>query len=440
MAYRDQVVDELKAETGRKDSKESFKQVSLPNYIRSLRDPGERFSGKAIAVVYAEGDIVDGEGEWGQVGGAAFAREFRKLREDDSVKAVVLRVNSPGGSATAAEAIEREIRLTRRVKPVVVSMGSYAASGGYWISAGSDRIFADPTTITGSIGVFGIQFDIQKLFNDHGITFDGVKTGKFADSLTITRPKTPEEMAILQRMVDWTYGQFIGKVAEGRRMTPAQVEAIAQGRVWSGEEARKIGLVDALGGLDRAVAYAAKQAGLAGGFRVVEFPRKEKPGGPAGGMGRPDRARGRPGRPPGWWRGLRRGSPPSLGRFAPSTILRAFMPACPWTSPSAEPPRFCPCLPISLIRDCPGHRHPRRGRRHPAGGRRGFHHPVPGRQCDRPHRSRACSASRRKTPGRSADGPRGAGAGPGRRRVRTGALTSRPYGRRCGPVLIRRSR
>jgi protease-4 len=275
VAYRDQVVDALKAETGRAGSKESFKQVSLENYIRLLRDPGERTSAGTVAIVYAEGDIVDGDGEPGEIGGDAFAREFRKLREDDAVKAVVLRVDSPGGSATAAEAMEREIRLTHQVKPVIVSMGSYAASGGYWISAGADRIFAEPTTITGSIGVFGIQFDVQRLLNNLGITFDGVKTGKFADSLTITRPKTAEELAIFQHMVDWIYGQFIGKVADGRKMTREQVEAIAQGRVWSGAEARRIGLVDAMGGLDTAVGYAAEKAGLSAGFRVVEYPEKK---------------------------------------------------------------------------------------------------------------------------------------------------------------------
>ena len=174
----------------------------------------------------------------------------------------MLRVNSPGGSATAAETIQREIRLARKVKPVIVSMGSYAASGGYWISAYGDRIFAEPTTITGSIGVFGIQFDIQKLANDHGVTFDSVKTGKFADAITITRPKTDEELAVFQRMVDWIYGQFVAKVAEGRKLKPAFVEEIAQGRVWSGTEAKKLGLVDEIGGLDDAIAYAGKKAGL----------------------------------------------------------------------------------------------------------------------------------------------------------------------------------
>jgi protease-4 len=154
-------------------------------------------------------------------------------------------------------------------------MGSYAASGGYWISAYGDRIFAEPTSITGSIGVFGLQFDLQKLANEHGVTFDSVKTGKFADSLTIARPKTDEELAVFQRMVDWIYGQFIAKVAEGRKLKPSFVEEIAQGRVWSGAEAKKLGLVDEIGGLHEAVNYAAGKAGLGTSFRVVEYPRSK---------------------------------------------------------------------------------------------------------------------------------------------------------------------
>jgi protease-4 len=192
------------------------------------------------------------------------------------VKAVVLRVNSPGGSASASEVIQREIRLIKKVKPVIISMGTYAASGGYWISAYGDRIFAEPTTITGSIGVFGLQFDVQKLANDFGITFDSVKTGKFADALTISRPKTPEEIEVLQRMVDWIYQEFVAKVAEGRQLEPAAVEAIAQGRVWSGAEAAKIGLVDEIGGLDAAIAFAAEKAGLGSNYRLVEFPRQKE--------------------------------------------------------------------------------------------------------------------------------------------------------------------
>jgi protease-4 len=192
------------------------------------------------------------------------------------VKAIVLRVNSPGGTASASEAIQREVRLTKKVKPVIISMGTYAASGGYWIAAYGDRIFAEPTTVTGSIGIFGIQFDVKKLANDFGFTFDSVKTGKFADSLTITRPKTPEEMAVFQRMVDWAYGEFIAKVAEGRNLKRDFVEEIAQGRVWSGKEAKKLGLVDELGGLDSAIRYAAMRTGLGSNYRLVEYPKKKE--------------------------------------------------------------------------------------------------------------------------------------------------------------------
>ena len=172
--------------------------------------------------------------------------------------------------------MQREVRLLRREKPVVVSMGSYAASGGYWISAYADRIFAEPTTITGSIGVFGMQFDVQRLADTIGVTFDRVKTGRFADAMTVSRPKTAEEMAVLQRMVDWIYGEFLAKVAEGRNLSPDKVAAIAQGRVWSGADALTHGLVDELGGLEAALAYAAGKAGLGADYRVVEIPRERE--------------------------------------------------------------------------------------------------------------------------------------------------------------------
>ena len=151
-----------------------------------------------------------------------------------------------------------------------------AASGGYWIAAYGDRIFAEPTTITGSIGVFGIQFDVEKLANHFGFTFDSVKTGKFADSLTIARPKTDEEMAIFQHMVDWIYGEFVGKVADARHLKLEFVKEIAQGRVWSGTEAKKLGLVDEIGGLDAALKYAAEKAGVGTSYRIVEYPRKKE--------------------------------------------------------------------------------------------------------------------------------------------------------------------
>jgi protease-4 len=277
LAYRDEILAELKLKTGRTGAKEAFKQITLADYAEMLPDGASKSRSEAkdrkIAVVYAEGDIVDGEGDVGEVGGDKFSRLLRKLRQDDSVKAIVLRVNSPGGSATAAEEIQRELRLARKVKPVVVSMGTVAASGGYWISAYGDKIYAEPATITGSIGVFGMFFNVQKLAGDLGLSFDVAKTGKFADSFTITRPKTDEELALSQQLVDWIYDQFITKVAEGRHLDRAVVEEIAQGRVWSGTEARKLGLVDEIGGLDAALKFAAQKADLGGNYRVDEYPK-----------------------------------------------------------------------------------------------------------------------------------------------------------------------
>jgi protease-4 len=273
-AYRDEVIAKLKNETGVTSPTESFKQVDLAQYARiALPARTPSMSSGDVAVLYAEGDIVEGEGDQNEIGGTRFAREIRKLRQDPDVKAIVLRVNSPGGTTTASETIQRELRLAREVKPVVVSMGSYAASGGYWISAYGSRIFAEPTTITGSIGVFGILPNIQKLANDHGVTFDSVKTGRFADVVTISRPKTDAEMALFQDQVDWTYGQFVAKVAEGRKLPVSRVESIAQGRVWSGTEAKKIGLVDEIGGLQDAIRYAGEEAHLGAHFRVEEYPR-----------------------------------------------------------------------------------------------------------------------------------------------------------------------
>jgi len=274
LAYRDEVIAQLKTATDTKDADTPFKQVDLADYAHTLTEPPSH-SGNEIAVIYAEGAIVDGEGNPDEVGGERFARELRALRQDDSVKAIVLRVNSPGGSATASEHIQRELRLAEEVKPVIVSMGSYAASGGYWISAYSSRIFAEPTTITGSIGVVGIHFDVKKLANDLGITWDGVKTGKYADIFTISRPKTPAELEIFQGMVEWIYGEFIRKVAEGRKLDPDVVRAIAGGRVWSGREALKLGLVDELGGLDDAIAHAAEAAAVENDYTLTEFPQSQ---------------------------------------------------------------------------------------------------------------------------------------------------------------------
>jgi protease-4 len=275
VGYFDEVVADLKQLTNSDKEDKTFRQINFTRYAEvPAQDVGiKRNSENKIAVVYAEGEIVDGEGNYGEVGGERFAKIFRKLRQDEDVKAIVLRINSPGGSATASEVMQREVQLTRQKKPVVVSMGDVAASGGYWIATDSDRIFAEPTTITGSIGVFGRLLNVQTLANNNGITWDSVKTGRYADTQTVTRPKSEEELAIYQRLVNRVYNLFLNKVAEGRKLPEQKVAEIAQGRVWSGAAAKEIGLVDEIGGLDAAIQYAAQKAKLGDNWDVQEFPR-----------------------------------------------------------------------------------------------------------------------------------------------------------------------
>ncbi|MBW4545540.1 MAG: signal peptide peptidase SppA [Symplocastrum torsivum CPER-KK1] len=272
VAYLDQVVADLKKLTGSDEDDKSFEQINLATYSNVESNDSKKSSDNKVALVYADGEIVDGQGGAQQVGGDSFARQLRQLRLDEDVKAVVLRINSPGGSATASEVIQREVRLTREKKPVIVSMGDYAASGGYWIATGANHIFAEPSTITGSIGVFGLQFNVQKLANDNGITWDVVKTGRYADSSTVSRPKTPQELAIAQRSVNQIYYQFLNKVAESRKLPAQRVAQIAQGRVWSGQDAKQLGLVDDLGGIEDAINYAAKQAKLGNNWELQEYP------------------------------------------------------------------------------------------------------------------------------------------------------------------------
>jgi len=254
-----------------------FKQVAISDYISRSNTPtlvGERSNSNVVAVLYMEGEIVDGWGDLTNIGGDRFAAELRQLQRDDKVKAVVLRVNSPGGSAYASEVIQREILALKAKKPVIISMGNYAASGGYWISTFGDRIFAQTNTITGSIGVFGIFFDVQKLANTYGITFDTAKTGAYADFETITRPKTPQELALAQSRVDDLYNKFVDKVSRGRNIPNAQVQAIAQGRVWTGSEALNLHLVDEIGGMQAAIDYAANQAKLGTSYELREVPKQ----------------------------------------------------------------------------------------------------------------------------------------------------------------------
>jgi len=254
-----------------------FKQVAIGDYMNASRTPrllGERGGDNVVAVLYLEGEIVDGWGDPTNIGGDRFAAELRELRKDDDVKAVVLRVNSPGGSAYASEVIQREIIELKAKKPVIVSMGNYAASGGYWVSTYADHIFAEPNTLTGSIGVFGMFLDIQKLGNDFGVTWDTAKTGAYADFETISRPKTPQELALAQSRVDDLYAKFLDKVSTSRNIPLDTLQTIAQGRVWAGQEALDLKLVDEIGGLDDAINYAADKAKLGTRYHVKEYPEE----------------------------------------------------------------------------------------------------------------------------------------------------------------------
>jgi protease-4 len=277
LAYEGDALDKLRQLTGKPGKDRAFPQISIAQYAREVRRSAFRheFGKDKIAVVYAEGEIIDGEGQRGsqdEVAGDRFARMIRGIRDHDNIKAIVLRVNSPGGSAQASEVILDELRRFNAERPVIVSMGTVAASGGYFISMASRRIIAEPSTITGSIGVFGLTMDAQKIANDHGITFDTVKTGTLADMFTISRPMTPQEHDILQHLVDEIYDKFVARVASCRKLTTNQVDDIAQGRVWSGKDALGVGLVDEMGGLQKAIDVAAHEANLGTNYAVVEYP------------------------------------------------------------------------------------------------------------------------------------------------------------------------
>jgi protease-4 len=273
IAHDDQVNEQLKALTG-EGEEASFSSISIARYQNVAdRNETENVSDNKIAVLYAQGSIVTGEGALDNIGSDRLSKEIKKLREDEDVRAVVLRVNSPGGSATASDIILRELQLTRQEKPVIVSMGNTAASGGYWIALGGSRIFAQPNTVTGSIGVFGILPNVQELANNNGITWDEVATGELAALNTISRPKTEQELAVYQQVVNDIYDQFLTKVSEARGLPKERVAEIAQGRVWSGEDAQEIGLVDELGGLESAIAHAAETAELGDNWQLEEYPR-----------------------------------------------------------------------------------------------------------------------------------------------------------------------
>lgn len=272
---------------------EDVPYVSLSDYM-NVEVPDEHWSGEdrkdgslkgnddeekkgKIAVVYGMGGIQSGENKRGVLGSKTTSKAIRKAREDSSIDAVVLRVNSPGGSSLASDRIWREVELTQEEKPFVVSMGDLAASGGYYISCAADRIFAQPNTITGSIGVFGMFPHVGDLYEEHlGITFDRVKTHEYADMITSTRPLRDKERTVIEEQIDSVYQQFLRRVANGRDMEPSEVDSIARGRVWSGKDAKRVGLVDELGGLNKAVTYASEQAGIKDHERVI-YPERKSP-------------------------------------------------------------------------------------------------------------------------------------------------------------------
>ncbi|MBO7651945.1 MAG: signal peptide peptidase SppA [Bacteroidales bacterium] len=284
--YYDEVIDELKAKSGF-DGKDKDMFIDLEKYAKaSVPSVKENKSKNEVAVLFAEGEIVDGNGGKGQMGGDKIAEELRKIRENDDVKAVVLRVNSPGGSGLASEVMWREIQKVKQAgKPVVVSMGNLAASGGYYISCSADYIYAQPTTLTGSIGVFGMFPNLQGLVTDKiGLTIDTVCTNAHADFGTTMRPVSEMEFNYVQQSIEDFYDTFLTRVFDGRKGKGAEghvlsekalVDSIGQGRVWAGADAIEIGLVDELGSLNDAVKKAVELANIPD-YKIVEYPAKKE--------------------------------------------------------------------------------------------------------------------------------------------------------------------
>lgn len=275
LKYDDEIELELKKLTNT-DLATNLNFIGMEKYAKTP-DLGASISEDKIAVIYCNGEIVSGESGDGNMGSQTIAKAIKKARLDDKYKAIVLRINSPGGSAMASDVIWREVILAKKSKPVIVSMGSVAASGGYYIAAPADVIVAQPNTITGSIGVFGLLFNAKELLNNKlGINIQTVKIGDYADLGTPDRPLTEAERAIIQKGVDGIYNDFIKKVAEGRNLTEAQVDSIAQGRVWAATDAKKIGLVDEFGGLNKAIEIAKNKAKISD-CRIINFPEMKDP-------------------------------------------------------------------------------------------------------------------------------------------------------------------
>ncbi|HTH56410.1 MAG TPA: signal peptide peptidase SppA [Cyclobacteriaceae bacterium] len=273
LVYYDQVLNELRSRLGvEKEKKISF--IKYSKYKKSFTTSST--SKNEIAVIVAEGDIVSGKAKEGLIGSETFAEELRKARTNDKVKAIVLRINSPGGSALASDVMWREVRLAAKEKPIIASMSHLAASGGYYIAMGCDSIVAEPSTITGSIGVFSVLFDLSSFLDKKiGITFDEVKTGEVGELVTVTRPLTAFEKSVWQKRTDKIYEGFTSKAAEGRHMDVELLRKVASGRVWTGTQAKEKGLVDVLGGFDDAVKIAAKKAGIEDDYKLRFYPKQK---------------------------------------------------------------------------------------------------------------------------------------------------------------------
>ena len=273
LLYKDQLLDSLKKKLNL-DNTQKINFTNNSSYASAKVKSNKKYSKDKIAIIYAYGDINGGEGDDETIGSERISRAIRNARTDETIKAIVLRVNSPGGSALASETILREMIIAKDKKPIVVSMGDVAASGGYYIAAHADSIVANPTTITGSIGVFGVLMNAKKLFNNKlGITIDTVKTNKYADMGSIFRALNENEKVIIQNSVERIYDTFITHVSKGRNMSKEEVDKIGQGRVWTGKDALELGLVDVLGGLEDAIKIAAKMANLES-YRIKSLPEK----------------------------------------------------------------------------------------------------------------------------------------------------------------------
>ena len=276
LMYKDELLAELRNKLHLEENAD-ITTISLGKYSKAKLKGKKLKSKNKIAVIYAAGNIVSGKGSKDQMGSETISKAIREARLDNDVKAIVLRVNSGGGSALASDVMWRETTLAKKAKPFIVSMGDVAASGGYYIACAADKIVASEKTITGSIGVFGVIPNMEGFFNNKmGITFDGAKTNDHADMMSLFKPLTGEEKDIIQIGVEKIYDDFITKVAAGRGMTKAEIDAIGQGRVWIGNDALEIGLVDEIGGLNRAIDIAQEMAKLEN-FELENYPKRKDP-------------------------------------------------------------------------------------------------------------------------------------------------------------------